>query len=233
MIASNEDILNQLTQQFEELQSNLDCYLNPPDELHGELISSSKTLYDLMKNHDPNIPSKNSYAPKELLTRDLDNEQVWQQLQLNNNQQLKYFRSTLKNLTVENIHLDKKAADKKNFNNQNENTKKKNVKFEDIDSDLMSDDEDIVDEDEMIDFDEDEEELASKTTNKKYKSTIVDDNFFKLRQMEEFLNEQDRLEELKRDGKEKKEDDESDDDDEEDDFEDEIDMFGSEDDDER
>ena len=35
---------------------------------------------------------------------------------------------------------------------------------------------------------------------KKYKSTVVDDNFFKLRQMEDFLDQQDRQEELRLNG---------------------------------
>lgn len=49
---------------------------------------------------------------------------------------------------------------------------------------------------------------------KKYKPSIVDDKFFRLREMEEFLEKQDKLEQLKQDGKNK-----------ESDVDDEIDLF--------
>lgn len=222
MISSKEEIFDELTKQFQELQSNLDCYLNPPDDLHSGLISSSKTLYDLMKSHENDAPLNRSYVPKQLLTRGFDSEQVWQQLQLYNTSHLKYSRNAFKDLNIGNVHLGhvKSSKPKQNLKVE-ESVSEKRVKFKELENDLLSDDE----EDEEIDLGEDGEEFEQ-TINKTYKPSIVDDNFFKLRQMEEFLIEQDKLEELKRDGKESKENDDSDNED----LEEEIDFFGSDDD---
>lgn len=220
MIATTDEILDKLSKQFEELQSNLECYLNPPEELDGQLISSSKVLYELMKDHE-NITwksSKKSFASKELLTKGFDNEQIWQQLQIQNVQQLRHAKSFLRGVNRDLIYLGTKECLDPQID--------ENGELEEKSGDENADVEDFVDDDsEQEDFelhDEDEtEEEENPFVEKKYKPSIVDDTFFKLRQMEEFLDVQDRLEENKRDEKDQNNE-------EAEDLDDNIDLFDDE-----
>lgn len=177
--------LDRLTKQFDKICSNPETFLDPQTNLSNEFISSSKYLYDFMKEFESNY-TKRGNSLQELLVTGFDNEQIWQQIELQNNNFVKLSRNNVK--ALESLHgnatksevIDRADVDNDDVDNEVEEN---NITDED------NDDEDIEDEDE-----------TSSAPIKKYKSTVVDDTFFKLREMEDFLDQQDRLEEIQRDG---------------------------------
>ena len=227
MIATNNDILDQLSKQFEELQSNLECYLNPTEELNVQLVSSSKIVFDQMKSQE--VDSVIGAAPKQLLTRGFESEQIWQQLNLQNVGILKVTKRLLHNFDASDITFNDSEVE--NFEDKEEETEddeEEQDNFQKIEKDLSSeddfDDEDL-EEDEIDFLDEDIEEEDNDNSNnnnkksKTYKTSVVDDKFFKLRQLEEFLDQQDKLEEIRRDNEGQNVGDNSDDND------DDVDLF--------
>lgn len=230
MIATSNEILDQLSKQFEELQSNLECYLNPTNELNSQMISSSKMIYDQMKTHE--VTFSVDAAPKQLLTRGFENEQIWQQLSLQNAGTLKATKKLLHNFDINDILLetsgsetlkdeeedfinDEKLEDEDEFEMIEKQSDDEEFDEEDIDSD------DYVEEDIEEEEDENDKSSSNKNKQKSYKTSIVDDKFFKLRQLEEYLDNQDKLEQIRMDNEgQNVGDDESDMDDE-----DNIDLF--------
>ncbi|XP_066925619.1 U3 small nucleolar ribonucleoprotein protein MPP10-like [Clytia hemisphaerica] len=213
MIATNDEIFEALSKQFEELQSNLECFLSPQEDLSSQLISSSKVLYDSLEQNDV---TKNNNLPKKLLTKGFDNEQIWQQLNLNNTGLLRNSKKFIGKIENDDISLmpgnDESIEEMQNGDSE----------YDDFESDAENSEEDIeessdsksvenegeeVDEEDLENIEEfDEEENSKKIEAKKYNKSIVDDKFFKLRQLEEFLDQQDRLEELRRDANPDKDD---------------------------
>jgi len=200
MIATNDEILDKLSKQFEELQSNLECYLIPPEELSNELVSSTKSLYDLMKNHAELEVTKKKSAPQQLLTKNFDNEQIWQQIHLQNVHQLRQTKKLFSNMdkdliTLKADYLDKEIDLEEASESELEHDENVNAEGED-----SEDEEEIEDElDSEDDIEDGEDDMGNNFVEKNYKPSIVDDKFFKLRQLEEFLDQQDKLEELRRD----------------------------------
>ena len=209
MIATSNEILDQLSKQFEELQSNLECYLNPTNELNSQMISSSKMIYDQMKTHEGTFSV--DAAPKQLLTRGFENEQIWQQLTLQNAGTLKATKKLLHNFDINDILLetsgsetlkdeeeedfinDEKLEDEDEFEMIEKQSDDEEFDEEDIDSD------DYVEEDIEEEEDENDKSSSNKNKQKSYKTSIVDDKFFKLRQLEEYLDNQDKLEQIRMD----------------------------------
>ncbi|XP_057301568.1 U3 small nucleolar ribonucleoprotein protein MPP10-like [Hydractinia symbiolongicarpus] len=177
--------LDRLTKQFDRICSNPETFLDPQTNLSKEFISSSKYLYDFMKEFEFNY-TKRGNSLQELLVTGFDNEQIWQQIELQNNHFASLSRNNVKALKSLNESATKiEVIDQADINNDFVDDE---VKENDI-TDEDNEDEDVEDEDE-----------TSCAPIKKYKSTVVDDPFFKLREMEDFLDQQDRLEEVQRDG---------------------------------
>ena len=219
MIATNDEILDKLSKQFEELQSNLECYLNPTEELNAQLVSSSKMIYDQMKSQEAAFVVDT--APKQLLTRGFENEQIWQQLNLQNIGTLKVTKKLLHNFDINDILLDVSEVEKfeENENIIEDEGKEEEFEMMEKQSDDEEFDEEDIDESDYLeedidesdyleeDIEEAEDEEVDKNGNssmnknkqKSYKASIVDDKFFKLRQLEEFLDNQDKLEQIRMD----------------------------------
>ena len=185
-----------------------EIFLEPNDNLGKSLIKNSKILFDFMCNVELKYFSQLN-ALKELLTTGFDIEQVWQQLELQNNPLVKCIKKELKEIDRKNgiFKLNGKEAD-----DENPYQKEQILAVQgDLDASFSSDDDRENLENSLV--------RTSPNTNeklllKKYKPSIVDDKFFRLREMEEFLEKQDKLEQLKHDGKNK-----------ESDVDDEIDLF--------
>lgn len=226
MIVTNDEILNKLSKQFEELQSNLECYLNPPEELSNDLIMSSKMVYDQMKS-DETCDSKIEAAPKQLLTRGFEDEQIWQQLNLQNVNVIRASKKIFHNVAADDIALKDDLA-QNDINGEDVGDED----FEGENDQIMNEEEEEDEEEDEIDYSDDEDDIEEdereeiNKSQKMYKKSVVDDKFFKLRQLEEFLDQQDKLEEYRRDKEDgpNQGDDEEDDNDEED-----FDMFAAED----
>lgn len=201
------------------------------------VVRQTKLLYDnFVKLMHDCLPvdgsASKTTAMKELLVTGYDNEQVWQQLELMNSSLLaesstkcsefpktKHFGLAQNNNSSQNSKSTKKRdakARKSAEDAPKKKTKKKSKQtLENNEDELM--DVENGDEDFGEDIENEDEDGRSKNSAK-YRKTVVDDTFFKLGQMEEFLDKMDAKELQRMDGHELPDDldDEEDDDEEED-----------------
>ncbi|NXO76795.1 MPP10 protein, partial [Sitta europaea] len=181
--------------------------LSVQDGLAADFRAMTKTLYDL--NKGSNIVRGG--ALKELVIENFDEEQIWQQLELQNNAVLDFFKkSIVRDAEDEGLCLlsdqDEDASDAETSSDQelednimeaeteqmNAYTKDKTKakeKQSKLRESLMQK---YSDEDSDIDFDiealEQQAKTAKETTlRKKGRKSVVDDKFFKLAEMEAFL----------------------------------------------
>lgn len=163
--------------------------------------NSLKCSYDFTKSEEP--PSKKSNALPELIVENFDLEQIWQQIELQNEEVLD------RNITQTSRVLTNKNLLFKNIELPEEDDNPEEAE--------MPEEEEEETEDEKQDFsgsgeeEEDDEEYneSSKDVDlkRKERKSVVDDDFFKLDEMEAFLNKEEKA--LTED-KNKKPDDESD-----------------------
>lgn len=184
------------------------------DGLAADFRALTKTLYDL-NNKNKALGSNIVHGGplKELVIEDFDEEQIWQQLELQNNTVLDFFKKSIaRDAKDEDLCLfsdqEEDGSDAETSSNQElednimeAETEQKNVytgdktkakeKKSKLREGIM---ERYSDEDSDIDFDiealEQQTKTAKETTLKKTgRKSIVDDKFFKLAEMEAFLEQ--------------------------------------------
>ncbi|KFQ60125.1 U3 small nucleolar ribonucleoprotein MPP10, partial [Pelecanus crispus] len=183
--------------------------LSVQDGLAADFRALTKTLYDLNKNLKSNIVRGGPL--KELVIENFDEEQIWQQLELQNNAVLDFFKKSIardakdedlcllsdqeedgsdaetsSNKELEDNVMETETEQKSVYTKEKTKAKEKQSKLRES---LMQK---YSDEDSDIDFDiealEQQAKTAKKTTLKKMgRKSIVDDKFFKLAEMEAFL----------------------------------------------
>ncbi|XP_059679901.1 U3 small nucleolar ribonucleoprotein protein MPP10 [Gavia stellata] len=185
-------------------------FLSVQDGLAADFRALTKTLYDLNKALGSNIVRGSPL--KELVIENFDEEQIWQQLELQNNAVLDFFKKSIAR-DAKDDHLcllsdqEEDGSDAETSSNrelednimeaeteQNVYTKdetKAKKKQSKLRESIMQK---YSDEDSDIDFDiealEQQAETAKETTLKKMgRKSIVDDKFFKLAEMEAFLEQ--------------------------------------------
>ncbi|KAF1481556.1 U3 small nucleolar ribonucleoprotein MPP10, partial [Pygoscelis antarcticus] len=186
-------------------------FLSVQDGLATDFRALTKTLYDLNKALGSNIVHGGPL--KELVIEDFDEEQIWQQLELQNNAVLDFFKKSIaRDAKDEDLCLlsdqeedgsDAETSSDKELedNIMKAESQQKNVYTKDktkakekqskLRESLMQK---YSDEDSDIDFDiealEQQTKTAKETTLKKIgRKSIVDDKFFKLAEMEAFLDQ--------------------------------------------
>ncbi|XP_044062227.1 U3 small nucleolar ribonucleoprotein protein MPP10 [Siniperca chuatsi] len=173
-------------------------FLSLQDGVAADFTSLTKMLYDLHKAQEPAHYKGSPLA--QLVVENFDEEQIWQELELQNNAVLKHFKNaTDEALSDETLTLlveeEEENSDEEELPRQ---SKKMAVEAEDGA-------EDYTDEDSDLDFDVDalekrekqKKEIGRKGSKTKVVPSEVDDKFFKLSEMESFLDDMD-----KREGKE-------------------------------
>ncbi|NWZ43384.1 MPP10 protein, partial [Brachypodius atriceps] len=186
-----------------------ECFLSVQDGLAADFRAMTKTLYDL--NKGSNIVRGGPL--KELVIENFDEEQIWQQLELQNNAVLDFFKKSIaRDAKDEDLCLlsDQEeegsdaeiSSDKELEDNIMEvQTEQMNVYTKDKDKTKAKEKQSKLresikqkysDEDSDIDFDiealEQQAKTAKETTlRKKGRKSVVDDKFFKLAEMEAFL----------------------------------------------
>ncbi|NXA74467.1 MPP10 protein, partial [Thryothorus ludovicianus] len=186
-----------------------ECFLSVQDGLAADFRAMTKTLYDLNKG------SKivRGGPLKELVIENFDEEQIWQQLELQNNAVLDFFKKSIaRDAEDEDLCLlsdqeedgsdAETSSDKELEDNIMETeTEQMNVYTKDKDKTKAKEKQSkrreslmqkYSDEDSDIDFDiealEQQAKTAKETTlRKKGRKSVVDDKFFKLAEMEAFL----------------------------------------------
>lgn len=163
-----------------------------------------ETIYTYSKSIDR---KKKSKALPKLITNGMDDESIWQQLELANEENF--------NLNIKNVSRFLAAStDKFKLNlsdmlgsDQGSNDKQESEAEEDSENEIPEDQEnESINEEEdedQNDLDSDEEnELRPSKAKKNFRKSVVDDQFFKLSEMEEFLQREDQRE-MNPDAKEK------------------------------
>ncbi|XP_041274235.1 U3 small nucleolar ribonucleoprotein protein MPP10 [Onychostruthus taczanowskii] len=186
-----------------------ECFLSVQDGLAADFRAMTKTLYDLNKGSDV----VRGGPLKELVIENFDEEQIWQQLELQNNAVLNFFKKSIaRDAEDEDLCLlsdqeedgsdaetssDKELEDNimeaepeqmDVYTKDKDKTKAKEKQSKLRESIMQKD----SDEDSDIDFDiealEQQTKAAKETTlRRKGRKSVVDDKFFKLAEMEAFL----------------------------------------------
>ncbi|XP_024260067.1 U3 small nucleolar ribonucleoprotein protein MPP10-like [Oncorhynchus tshawytscha] len=183
----------------------------------------TKTLYDLHKTHEP-AGSKGSPLDQ-LVVENFDEEQIWQELELQNTAVLKHFETAVSQAALDtalSILFDEEDADEEPDEGVEQDGE--DIEEETRDGDLEDDGQgeeptmlktavgalrgDNTDEDSDVDFDVDalEKQAKQKKCSAARESkplgppSEVDDRFFKLSEMESFLDDMDRREGKEGDG---------------------------------
>lgn len=197
---------------------SLSIFLSPlysvQDGLAADFTSLTKTLYDLHKAHK--LEGWKGSPLEQLVVENFDEEQIWQELELQNSAVLNHFEDAVSEaVTDQALTLLEESEDEEEDGggNQdddvNDNEEEVEEEEESIDgqngqktkSFAPADEDELYDEDSDIDFDVDKLEKQSKQ-KKKTEFTLpksrtvseVDDQFFKLSEMEAFLDDMDKRE---------------------------------------
>ncbi|RZC42519.1 U3 small nucleolar ribonucleoprotein MPP10, partial [Asbolus verrucosus] len=147
------------------------------EELCNGIKDKLKETYDFAKNDE--IKALKSNALPELILENFDLEQIWQQIELQNDSLLTRSLATVSKLVVGKNNLLFKNLDYENDK-------------EDEDEILENDNEESpASEEDLSDVDSGDDRPTEVST-KKIKPSIVDDEFFKLGEMEQFLNAEEK-----------------------------------------
>ncbi|KAG6459701.1 U3 small nucleolar ribonucleoprotein protein MPP10 [Manduca sexta] len=165
-------------------------FLTTQKEIKDDIKNLVKSLYDYTKAQEKSERKKKKGALSELIVEDFDEEQIWQQIELQNSENWDQLVWEVANCVSASNNLTfpvKTSEDQESEKNEAEDE----VSMSD-EEELMSDNENLHSETETT------ERKKTKAVTKKSKSkpSIVDDKFFKLNEMEQFL-----LKEEKNEGK--------------------------------
>ncbi|XP_005871141.1 PREDICTED: U3 small nucleolar ribonucleoprotein protein MPP10 isoform X1 [Myotis brandtii] len=216
-------------------------FLTIQDELASSFTSLTKVLYDFNKVLERGrIPG----SPLQKLVVDrFDEEQIWQQLELQNEPVLQYFESAVRE-TIEDGDLsllpeeeeqegaedgsEMEAEGQEGLGQEEEEEEEEEEEGSDLSGDDPKGEETtrhpgqcdlrrspvFSDEDSDLDFDigklEQQSKVQSQRPKKPREKSVVDDKFFKLSEMESFLETMEKEEERKGDDKDEDEDEEID-----------------------
>ncbi|KAM7406036.1 hypothetical protein PAMP_000440 [Pampus punctatissimus] len=183
-----------------------ETFLSLQDGVATDFTSLTKTLYDLHKAQEP-ADYKGSPL-SQLVVEHFDEEQIWQELELQNTAVLKHFKNAVDEALSDETLTVLVEEEMEEENGDDENVDEDEEEEEQpAQSKKMSEGEteDYTDEDSDLDFDVDALEkretqkkvIGGKSSKMKGVPSEVDDKFFKLSEMESFLDDMD-----KREGKE-------------------------------
>ncbi|KAG8516280.1 U3 small nucleolar ribonucleoprotein MPP10 [Galemys pyrenaicus] len=227
--------LERCLREIDKATDRPECFLTIQDGLASNFTSLTKVLYDFNKILEN---GKIHGSPLQKLVIDnFDDEQIWQQLELQNEPVLQYLQNTVNEaIEDEDISLlpeteeqgceedgSEMEEDGSEMEEDGQKDLKQDLEEEDL-SDLNGDDfkggkraknpskvdmrrsPDFSDEDSDLDFDISKLEKQSKVQNKMpgkpREKSIVDDKFFRLSEMENFLEKMEKEEEQKDDEEE-------------------------------
>lgn len=197
--------LDDVLQKFNSFTDKPVKFLAVQKDVKDEIKNLVKSLYDFTKTQDKDAKKRSKKgALPELIVQDLDEEQIWQELELQNNACWDDFVwevancMTLKNDLVFPVNTDSSTTQVEG------DTDEDTIVHEQDDNNLQLDHEgenDYVASDENLSDAEmpDDEEEAEKPRKKpmkptKLKPSVVDDQFFKLQEMEQFLLKEEKNE---------------------------------------
>ncbi|XP_065836239.1 U3 small nucleolar ribonucleoprotein protein MPP10-like [Oscarella lobularis] len=182
-------ILDSVLKEFDDRFRDPTHYLQLSDVPKLSLV---KQLYDVASEA---FPSGEKHGPLDQLVVDehMDEESIWQQISMQNEPLLEHMSQIFSRIV-------KKSNSRISLLEPEEDDENNDDLVESDEGDL---EEDVVSEDEKLeDDDDDEDDVSVEPVKKKSRGvkSVVDDKFFKLADMEEFLRREDEREERRRDG---------------------------------
>ncbi|KAJ8249175.1 hypothetical protein GJAV_G00231980 [Gymnothorax javanicus] len=201
-------------------------FLSVQDGVASDFTALTKTIYDLRKAHEPKGTVGSPL--EELVVENFDDEQIWQELELQNDTVLERLQAAVKQAagddTVTLLEEEEVEEEEGEEETETRNVNKEDYEEEEMSGEDMTDDGDVEDEeekkvskpskssaeaaetftDEDSDVDFDVDELESQTRQQKATKlkaqrqagpgSEVDDRFFKLSEMEAFLEDVEKKE---------------------------------------
>ncbi|XP_059801820.1 U3 small nucleolar ribonucleoprotein protein MPP10 [Hypanus sabinus] len=172
--------------------------LSVQDRLASEFTALTKELYDFQKTQEADGAAGSPL--KELVVEQFDEEQIWQEIELQNHSVLNYFKGAVAFLhrdSLSRLNGTKEAAidspvEELEIEDDHEleegSDEEKELKSREVSAQKYLSEE-LSDEDSDINFDIDELATRTKLMKKslKHQSSELDDTFFKLSEMEVFL----------------------------------------------
>jgi hypothetical protein len=197
----------QLLEEFEAHLSTPEDYLNPSPELRSRCLAGVKTVFDFLQKHCREMPLRTGTAEgkkasgpfkivpptgplSELYVEGFDADQIWEQIQLVNEPMLAYLSKQVDKIC--NWDIEKLTG------GDRVHKAAKQVAVSDSESgndDGMGESESDLDEgdDERDPSDEETNGIRGKRKGRgEGRRTVVDDRFFKLAEMEQFLEKVER-----------------------------------------
>lgn len=190
-------------EEFEAHLSTPEDYLNPSPELKSRCLAGVKTIFDFLQKHCRETRSrtegKKASVPtgplSELYVEGFDADQIWEQIQLVNEPMLAYLSKQVDKICrwdpdklTEGGRQKVKVSDCESGSEG----------MGELDSDFDDEEEEVEGDDELDPSNEDTNELQSKRRGKSEgRRTVVDDRFFKLAEMEQFLEKVEREQQQK------------------------------------
>nr|CAG4637173.1 EOG090X09DZ [Ceriodaphnia reticulata]SVE73056.1 EOG090X09DZ [Ceriodaphnia reticulata] len=209
MAASSESLVDRVLNEFNTITAKPENFLSVQADTNTKFKAITKDLFDsLNRNHA--LPGLKGSLP-ELYTEGFDEEQIWQQLELHNEPS---FKILMKNVAKLLTGKDKKLTfykvevqvdeDEENGEGEEEDEQDKDSVATDLsfelpgDTDEEKDDSDLDETDDLkFDeykvLDEEREERPNRKRDQsmgKIRKTEVDDQFFKVGEMEKFLEKE-------------------------------------------
>lgn len=185
--SSNSSVYKTLSKNLKNVVTNPEDYLRTQKSTSNKIRKLLQQVYDFTATND----QKNKNNPNilaQLVVNDLDAEQVWQLIELRNNIVWPQFLEGTSKVLARNkndLQLKYKSPSKIIDKNDYESEAEKAESSDDY-ADLYDDDDLDGEDSEMCGDDK-----TARTNKKKEKSSVVDDKFFKLSEMEAFLKAED------------------------------------------
>ncbi|XP_036321496.1 U3 small nucleolar ribonucleoprotein protein MPP10 [Rhagoletis pomonella] len=191
-LLSEDETFIEIDKEFKEITDDPTQFLLVvPPKKQEDIKSLLQKTYKACVKNDETIKNAPEILP-ELFVEDMDEEQIWQQLELRNNT---VFSALLENasklLSLREEKLEVRLDEDENQEGGEEDSveSEDETEMNDDEHELFSGEDDEEDEEQLVN-------LSGKESKKKRKlrSSVVDDKFFKLSEMEEFLEEEDAKE---------------------------------------
>ncbi|KOB77497.1 U3 small nucleolar ribonucleoprotein MPP10 [Operophtera brumata] len=207
--------LDDVIEKFNSFSEKPVKFLAVQNDVKDDIKSLVKSLYDFTKTQEKDVKKPKKGALPDLIVQDLDEEQIWQEIELQNNEcwdQLVWEVAncmTLKNDLVFPVNSESSPAESAKQTEEDDDDDDDAIAPEqDENEDFIAPDQDEHDDedceasednpsDEEILADEEEFKKPKKKIqkpNEKVKPSIVDDQFFKLQEMEQFLLKEEKSE---------------------------------------
>ncbi|XP_064539103.1 U3 small nucleolar ribonucleoprotein protein MPP10 [Drosophila montana] len=185
---SKRDTFKELAENFEQLLKHPDRYLKPQPESIEAIYQLIQQTYSVcIKSHvdsDQDFPSK-------LVLEDMDDEQIWQQLEMRNNFVLgRLSKQTAQLIDIGEQQLGIELDDDEDPNEQTSEQESMEEKAEDEEDQSELEDSDNIDKQKST---VKSSQIKAKRS-KKGRNSVVDDTFFKLDEMKQFLEQEDAKE---------------------------------------